>query len=444
MRGLNFLGQNYLLNIINYRQNSYLLPKEEAGMLNSKRIKSSLIALLIIIAIISGILIGAYSVVRISAEAVASISSTKQERINNTLDQFVDIMNDEYNTSCVLSSTKVIEDFAGNQYILVECDPSGYMIFSEDAGILVEYSGVNPSPYSNCENELYYGGPGFFMKKQGDKLVHTLDGQQIDYSVKSAFAASSEEMHNSLIAQKNSQVVDYIRSGDLPMSRTGSLNLYNRTWTVVDCADFFRNKDTAEKMSYYSSNDIAYSGYIAASMLLGYYDTVKGYSNLVNSNYMDLTSDKPNRHFKINADNGKSFTQYFLVEQILIANDWEHWSTGTQVRRVMNEYFSMVGRSSELGSYDMITPFFSGITVRNNIDKDIPVILFGSIEPPSTPSGGSPSGNNINAAVLVYGYSRSGTTNYFLVHYTWPGYSQSTINLYGNTSYGSMYRINEK
>lgn len=358
-----------------------------------------------------------------------------EDRLQYVMGSYLNVMNDEYGSDVALGRIKPLKDFDGNDYTLAECTPTGYMIMCNDAGVLMEYSASSPSPYCGEEGALYYGGSGMFFATRGEQLYDIFCETYYDVSIADDFVASSAELYQSAMAEKNDNIVAYLLGQDI-MTRSYSLNLYGKNWTVVDNADFFRNKRTASQMSYYASGSTAYSGYVSASMLLGYYDTFKGYYGLVNSNYM--TGSGVNRHFC--SYNGKSFTEAYLV-RLLNENGINHWSTSTQIRKVMNAYFDKHG--SGLGSYDMIMPFFSGLTIKKQIDKNNPVILCGNIESPSTPSGGQSNSGDNDRAVLVYGYYKKSATKYaFLVHYAKAGYSESTINHYSSSTMGSMYIIN--
>lgn len=87
-----------------------------------------------------------------------------------------------------------------------------------------------------------------------------------------------------------------------------------------------------------------YCGYIAASMLLGYYDTFVRECMDDNWNFMSGTGTL--RHF----------TGYGMVDKLFSFGDGSTSTTSTTIRIAMNAYFKYYGYN--LGSYDMITPFF--------------------------------------------------------------------------------------
>lgn len=361
------------------------------------------------------------------------VSAEENSRLNNVLQSYVGVINDEYDTDVSMGTVRTLEDFAGNGYTLVECEPEGYFIMCNDSATLVEYSGTSVSPYKGYQGDLYYGGAGYFFVKQNDNLYDIFNQCNVDSAYVQQLAQSSAELYADIMEEKNENMLAYL-NGNAVMRRTASLGLYRKTWKVVNNADFFRNKRTTVQMSYYANGNTAYSGYVCASMLLGYYDTFKGHYGLVNSNYM--TGSGVNRNFC--TYDGKSFTEAYLV-RILNQEGINHWSTSTQIRKAMDAYFRQQG--SGLNSYDMIMPFFSSLTIKKQIDANNPVILCGNIEGPSTPSGGQ-SGSGSDRAVLVYGYYKKSATKYaFLVHYAKSGYSESTVNHFSSSTFGSMYII---
>ena len=167
-------------------------------------------------------------------------------------------------------------------------------------------------------------------------------------------------------------------------------------------------------------------------MLIGYYDTF--IRDCMDDGWLYMSGTGVNRHF----------TGYGLVDRLFGFGNGKTSSTSTTIREAMNAYFKYYGY--KLGSYDMITPFFSGTTLKNLIDKNTPSILFGDLGNATRPNGSSaeigPEGGN--HAVVVYGYKKGGTGGAlysFLAHYGWSNYSMSTINYKSYSVFGSMYRI---
>lgn len=372
-----------------------------------------------------------------SAEALSAVELRKLA----VIDDHVAGMSSDYDIPVTRSATKTLYDFAGNTYTLVECTPSGYMVMCDDSATMVEYSAKSPSPYAGYSSNLYYGGPTFFYALDNNVLVHTVTEETLDYNptqrianAENSLYNSSNTMHSDLVAYKDEISLQFIQEGVSP--KTESVYLYGHYWTAVNNSAFFRNKTTQTQMGYLSGG---YCGFIAANLLLGYYDTF-GSTCIPSGNYM--TGSGVNRHFT-----GSSLTQ--LLVNTASNNGWNpaNGSTSTKIRKTMNKYFKDYGYNKKYGSYDMITPFFSGTTLKNLVDDNTPSILFGSINKPSSPSNTNPGDDKGNHAVVVYGYKSGGTGGALyslLVHYGWSNYSESTVNYVNYSVFGSMYRVNVK
>lgn len=234
-------------------------------------------------------------------------------------------------------------------------------------------------------------------------------------------------MHNDLVADANESALNFIETGIMP--RKEIIGLYGESWTCINNMAFFSSKINSTQIGYKNGG---YCGYIAAAMLIGYYDTF--IRDCMDDGWLYMSGTGVNRHF----------TGYGLVDRLFGFGNGKTSSTSTTIREAMNAYFRYYGYN--LGSYDMITPFFSGTTLKNLIDKNTPSILFGDLGNATRPNGSSaeigPEGGN--HAVVVYGYKKGGTGGAlysFLAHYGWSNYSMSTINYKSYSVFGSMYRI---
>lgn len=355
-------------------------------------------------------------------------TTSKEIRKLDFIDQNIAGMNYEYDTATTRNRTKTAYDFAGNSYTIIECTPIGYMIMCDASATMVEYSGTSPSPYSNYDSALYYVGPTFYYAYIDGKYLHTITGDELvvetsnSKSTLSNLATISTELHNEITANSNTAALNYINNGI--QSRIEVIQLYNLQWRMVNNSAFFSTKMNQTQMGYLAGG---YCGYIAANLLVGYYDTFV--KECMNDNYM--SGSGINRHF----------TGSGLTQEIFSYSNGNNSSTSTTIRQAMNKYFK--AHNYDVGSYDMITPFFNGTTLKNLIENNTPSILFGDLGNATTPSNqNGPEGGN--HAVVIYGYKDGGVTGTlysFMAHFGWSGYSQSTINCFSYSVFGSMYRI---
>ena len=372
--------------------------------------------------------------------ASAEDVSTKEGRLLYFIDKNIEGMNSEYETSATRSTTKTLLDFAGNTYTLIECEPTGYMIMCDDSATMVEYAGDSPSPYLGLTENLYYGGPSFFFVYEDGQYRHTITNDILinNPSLHTRSADTTDEavsisaqMHSDLVSDSNQTALNYIENGIMP--RTEIIGLYGESWTCVNNMAFFAGKTTSTQIGY---RDGGYCGYIAAAMLIGYFDTF--IRDCIDDGWLYMSGSGIHRHFTGPGLVNRLFNQF---------SNGNHNSTSTTIRQTLNAYFKYYGY--DLGSYDMITPFFSGTTLKNWIDKTTPIVLFGDIGYATRPKPEDntdvetgPRGDT--HAVVVYGYKKGGTGGSiysFLAHYGWERYSTSTINYKSYSVFGSMYRI---
>lgn len=365
----------------------------------------------------------------VSNLARAQESSSIQLRKFEFIDKNIEGMNLEYGAHVFRNRTKLLQDFAGNTYTLIECHPSGYMIMCDASATMVEYSASSPSPYSKFNSNLYYAGPTYYYVLSNGKYMHTVTGEtlpmEINRSSSSNLISICDTMHSDLVSNSDADALNYINNGIA--TRTVGVSFYNTTWTCINNSAFFRYKTSWDQMGYLEGG---YCGYIAAAMLIGYYDTFV--RDCMDDGWLYMSGTGINRHFT-----GSGLTDRLFSH----SPSGNSSSTSTTIRQTMNNYFSWYGYN--LGSYDMITPFFSGTTLKNLIDNNTPSILFGDLGNATTPDGNiGPEGGN--HAVVIYGYKSGGIGGAlysFLAHFGWEGYSVSTINYTSYSVFGSMYRI---
>lgn len=408
-------------------------------MFKTKKLLQTSIIILCLFAIVTSLLVVLLPMVSNNVAQAANLS-TKEERLMYFLDRNIEGMNSEYDSASVRSNTKTLYDFAGNTYTLIECEPTGYMIMCDDSATMVEYAGSSPSPYLGLTDNLFYGGPSYFYVYENGTYRHTVTDEIFEYNPGIQTFSNSEEstdyvaqacdeMHNDLVSDANQAALNFIETGIMP--RKEIIGLYGETWTCVNNMAFFAGKTTSTKIGYKPGG---YCGYIAAAMLIGYYDTF--IRDCMDDGWLYMSGTGINRHF----------TGYGLVDRLFGFGNGNNSSTSTTIRQAMNAYFKYYGYN--LGSYDMITPFFSGTTLKNLIDKNTPSILFGDLGNATRPINnnadaeiGQKGGNH---AVVIYGYKKGGTGGAlysFLAHYGWSNYSMSTINYKSYSVFGSMYRI---
>ena len=326
-----------------------------------------------------------------------------------------------------IANVKTAHDLAGNEYKIIECAPSGYMIFNEETGVFTEYSSTASSPYLGYDLNLVYCGPTFYYVEDstGDlhHLINTLE--EIDSDVKAIFTQSCNDYYASLVADTNQLVVDYL-NGDYQnqtflqiVTTTTQVQATPRTTTYgyLQNYEFFYNM---QQCGYYSppgSNGIC--GYIALGMLIAYKEKYNS-----SANYMDdiYWSDPTHNNLKGGTDS---------LAWHLRSNYGSDDSTySTTIKETSQAYFT--GRGVVVNHVSEWWGSFTKGTIMDSIDDDNPVLIFGSLFNPQNPD------DNINHGVVAYKYSDEsglfGDTT-FTAHYGWDGYE----NIYVSGLFGSIY-----
>lgn len=292
------------------------------------------------------------------------------------------------NTKTQIAEVKELQDFSGNIYCLAEFSPSGYMIYHPSSGNIVEGTSESPSPYKDIDKDLYYAGPTYYYHKIGNTYYHTIDDQSISgQNVLDCITVSN---------QLNNVLVQNINSKNLKIEKTASTRIINSPIgqydVLVDDYSLFYNLRSRKQIGYYGDG---VCGYIAAGMLLLYYDYRYNDDIIDDDLYLNATGT---------TFIGDSFTR------LLRSKGSKDSTTAQSIRAPIVAYGRDIG--VDLDGLDSLLP--TRAWFKKRIDNDQPAILFGNL----TDAG--------NHAVLVYGYDPisegSDAVEYLIAHYGWEDY----------------------
>lgn len=295
-------------------------------------------------------------------------------------------------------TTRELTDFSGNAYTLVECNPTGYLIYHDSSGVFAEASLSSPSPYASFSGPIYYNGPTNYYALVSGELVHTITGEKLNSGA--VPTQYSEKINDILLQQKDTAVLNYIDRGTPyanTMSTRVSNNIYVEDYTLI------RGLTTRSEIGY---KDGGYCGYIAGAMATLYLQVHSGLI-LIPSQYLSSSG------FAFKND---SFTS------LLASYGFSHSTTASTLASALNDYFDdnnyIVSANWSL--------FGSANTTRSYIDNDQPVMVGGGYA--SDPNDSSSS--TVAHFILAYGYgpADNSSSSYFIVHYGWPDYSEVQIN----------------
>ncbi len=299
-----------------------------------------------------------------------------------------------------------INDFSGETYILVECNPAGYAIYHPNSGTFVEYSSTSLSPYANyISDNLYYFGPTEYYVKIDGIYYHTVINETINsQSDIENMKIHSENIKLNLENNKNIAVLDYvINNNKTAYSTITSHSTYAiKSGLSQSEIDWFKNLN---ECSYYSTGD-GCCGYVGLAILYGFFDKFK------DDKYMDDSywTDSSKTSLKSSEN---SFTKY------LYDLDPKDSTTCIHIHSVSKQYLSKKG-ISDISHTSRVWGFFTKSTIKNLIDDGYPVELFGNLEDPPNYNGSGKKGGH---AVIAYQYSG----NDFICHYGWENYTEVTI-----------------
>lgn len=335
----------------------------------------------------------------ISVFAASEMTSTINKTTEQRVERIVEGKIASIGKNITVKDVDIIKDFDGNDYAVVDCDPKGYFIYHVNSGVCVEYNLGAKSPFANVSGTPMYGGPANYFEKEQEKYIHTVTGLQLG---KEAVAAVKEEcklQNKEFLAKPIQETKKYLdgTTNQLEVQVTRANTDY---W--VSNYTYFKNKTS--NFGYKSGG---YCGYIAANLILKYWDyrgkiNLPTYSSSVGltNELIGLGSSAATVAWDISSVMNKYCKNHSLPEKA-------HWAVGV---------FNIDGE------------------IKN--DKR-PCILFGNLS----------NHNAGNHAVVVYGYNTYENSGYntYVCHYGWDskdGNTYSEVHVCGGT--GSIFGSNTK
>lgn len=332
------------------------------------------------------------------AETAAPSVSQEEARLAIVFQGVADI----WDSDVSVAKTKTLHDFAGNEYTLAEYSPSGYAVYHNSSAVVLEKAENSPSPYSGLSENLYYAGPTHYYiydEEQGT-YTHTITGDTLgaeDVSVKAEVCSEAQAELNS---RADTQLKTYVETGTMLVQN--SLTRSSDSYTYVgDHRDFFEDLTTHEMMGYYDSGDGGNCGYVAAGLVLLYYDYFHDDDFIDNDTYLSSTGD---------AFVGEDFAKY-LYTDIGKALGYGNSLNATQTAKVMKKYLED-DRGISMSYWAANMPSKANVVSQLKLDR--PVIYCDRWNNPK------PSGGTVDHVVVVYGYDNS---NHLIAHFGWTDYT---------------------
>ncbi len=309
-------------------------------------------------------------------------------------------------------SKRDLYDLEGNLYWLLEFSNQGYAICHLTANILSEFSLTDPSPYLGYTN-IYYAGPSFYFYKNNNSFINIFSQETISSTESSTRSTSS--------------------SGDLTIVYNSFKNLANSSTTrAADTVYLVNDAYYFQKLTNHGTNTLGTCGQLAASILLSYYATYHNVNFVPSGDIVPLSGTTTNFQSWSTMPTLKDDLHQELI-QITRDLDLDLATTGTSIKKILSEHYSRHTLGGVKQSV-LTSPFFTDTSMRNILDKNRPLIMFGNLS--------LPSGSKGNHAVVCYGYRITSNVTYYRVHMGWYGYTSVELtNLWSQNIFGQIYSI---
>ena len=325
---------------------------------------------------------------------------------------------------------KAVTDLSGRNYTLFELLPTGYLLYDNESGIVLESAANSPSPYRGEEGELFYGGIKNYFRKRGEdyqsirtrKLLSDSDRESIEKETAVLSERNRRQPAISVLSYLDGeQSLDEVRILMEEERTLASPHRADKAQPSVSMDSFFPLLTDGLDMGYRAGG---VCGYIGANLVLAYNDIA--YENgLVPDAYIDRKEGKIL---------GPSLTNRLLEINGQDPNRWQDFPR-TDAHEMGDVVRKFLESDSHVSKPWKVTTWLGIINAIGAIDKQQPPVLFGNYRKPGQdeahPQSSDKDSPNTNHAVVAYGYRRSGLFGYqFRVHFGWNHYAD--VQLHAN------------
>lgn len=185
---------------------------------------------------------------------VLAVSDYSVEKIlKYNLDEYFDSRYSIYNY-------EMFDDLFGNEFILCDLIPSGYMIICKTNNRFMEGSTKVNNPYKNTNGEKIYLGFGNYYYSNDGNIYSILNANQ--------YITEDDLYHYSIDFNERLHHLDFMDNTDFLINRSGSY-VDGNGFTIIQDSEYFSN------LYHFPANNDNSCGFIALSILLSYLDTYK-------------------------------------------------------------------------------------------------------------------------------------------------------------------------
>lgn len=300
-----------------------------------------------------------------------------------------------------LSNQNTVIDLNGNVFLVQQCSNDiGFMIYDPVSNLSIETVKSAECPFNFTDSlQDYYFGPFNYYEKIGSSFYHCIDSdkhltyleafevqQNFDLQLNSLRSCSSEEAYADYLE-------NYHEQGQAPrrLQKNGNKYYINNYKVIRD--------------DPYPDNDDGYCGFVAASIVLNYWD--KTVSNkVIDSAYKDS-----NGYLNTSGDKNSNLAVKLFKDY----NDGTKWTTARTTCEAVNKYckdYHVKGSASW---------YLLKIGLDDSILNDKPACIFGALPHVAH--------NNelVCHAIVAYGIDARWWGGYYIVHYGWSGFEEVSL-----------------
>lgn len=341
-------------------------------------------------------------------------------KVASILDEYSVFEDENLPNEITIASITPISDFCNNTYTLIECDPTGYLIYHNESGIFVEYTPESHSPFYGHEGQYKYVGPNEYYVLESvetNTYRHALDNSELKEKDIELLSEQSSVINQKLVESRNKNVLEY-NSKYNHQSDDLILRASTESWTLVNKYTIF------SKMNSCGYINGGKCGYIAAGMLLTY-DKLTSSRNCVTAG----------THYTYT--NGICSIKTALPTALYnkgVSLGYGASTTSFAIHHTVKQW--LADRSITVNHTSLFAPLGNNVIIGNKIQNSRPVIWFGHIGKYNDLISGNASNSAGNHAVVVYGYKVIPTGYQLLAHFGWDnGYTKVSF----TGILGSMY-----
>lgn len=356
------------------------------------------------------------------------------EKIDSDIDSFVlneyKNFNKNNDFQIRITNKKNISGFSESSYVLYEFENKGYAIFDINNIDIIEMSTNTKSPFEGYYNNLIYSPMDGYYYKDGNGIYNIKTKEYISEELIQPLEKKSKYLKSISLNRKDknslkSKRKNFIKNKSKDNSNSGSNTKDQYADVEVKNSWFFRENthSFASDHSFHASGDC---GYVALGLLFTYHElfSSKGYfSDEEAKAYINnVYGVNPNEKHRVPS-----------VNKSLIKKLVECHNTATQTPIALGTITHKFMEGKNIKYKVSTPPFHTKYNIRNQIDKNNPVIVTGLL---NVECGGYPKGKKDFHDVIAYGYYKD--SNKYLTHYGWINCSQIILSEY---AFGYVYYL---